>query len=139
MADTVLGAQLSRQQRTYDDVVALCDSTTFGANANSTTGINFNIRKHQGLAAILNITACKSSATTETYVCTIEVSDVVGGSYTAIASQAIVRGTLGPVVIPLSGELAQVVDADCDWVRLTMTNSSGDSPSITLEAFLGRI
>lgn len=137
MADTVLGAQLTRQQRVFDLLQRLTASTTTTTTA-STTGVNFNIRRYIGLCAVLIVTACDDGDGNETYVATIEVSDVVGGTYTAIASLTITRGSTGIFIVPLSGELAEKLDADCDWVRVTMTNG-GTTPSITYEAFLGRL
>lgn len=139
MADLVLGANLNRQTRTFDKLVELYDIATGAITTTaSTTGVSFNIRKYQGLAVVLYITACKSSAADETYSTAIQVSDLVGGTYTTIATLAIPRGTLGLAVIPISGETAELLDNDADWVRITQTNG-GTSPSITYGAFIARI
>lgn len=99
------------------------------------TGISFPCRKIGGYKAVINVSAIKVSATDETYVFSIGVSDAVGGTYTVIASiaSAIVVATAntpGRLEIPLSGNLAQEFDLDSDWIQVKVT-IGGTSPTIT--------
>lgn len=139
MSDVLLGTNLNNHQRTFESLLELRDiddgAETQTANE---TGKNFNIRKHQMVAVVVDITACASNDNTETYDLVVAVSDVVGGTYTEIASLAVPRGTTGRLVIPVHGQTAELLDADCDWIRISAT-LGGDTPSITYGAFLAAL
>lgn len=100
------------------------------------TGISFPCRKIGGYKAVFNISALDNTTTDETYVLSIGVSDVVGGTYTTIASlsSAIVKAAYAAgtkrIEVPLSGNLAQEIDADSDWIQCVAT-LGGTTPSIT--------
>lgn len=69
---------------------------------------------------------------TGTYVLTLQVSDVVGGSYTTIATMtwppALAAGRLH---VPINGQMAGFFDTDCKFVRVTYT-IGGTTPGIVL-------
>ena len=97
------------------------------------TGISFPCRKLGAYKAVFNISAIDYTTEDETYVLSIGVSDVVGGTYTTIASipsATVIANLTGRLEIPLSGNLAQEFDADSDWIQVKAT-LGGTSPSIT--------
>lgn len=136
MADLLLGDDLNRRRRIFDKNLELRDVAD-GAETSTAneTGIAFDCRKIHEYVAVVFITACVSNDGDETYVLSIGVSDAVGGTYTTIASVTIPRGTTGQVIIPLSGALAQKLDDDADFVRISAT-LGGTTPSLTYGAYL---
>lgn len=75
---------------------------------------------------------------TGTYVLNLQVSDVVGGSYTTIATvtwpPAVAAGKLS---IPIGGKLAQFFDNDSKFVRVAWT-IGGTTPGIVLGSWVGK-
>lgn len=72
---------------------------------------------------------------TGTYTFTLEVSDVVGGTYTAIATRSWPAGLAsGRIHIPIDGDLAAFVDNDSRFIRVTAT--LGATSSIVYGSFL---
>jgi hypothetical protein len=75
---------------------------------------------------------------TGTYVFTLQVSDVVGGTYTTIASYTWPPATAsGRVHLPISGQMAALQDADSKFVRVTYT-LAGTTPSAVIGSFLAK-
>jgi hypothetical protein len=72
---------------------------------------------------------------TGTYTFTLEVSDLVGGTYTAIATYVwpAARAS-GRVHIPINGDMAAMADTDCAFIRVTAT--LGATSSIIYGSFL---
>jgi len=103
----------------------------------SETGINFNIRKHGPVDCVIGITSVDDTTDDETYVLNIQVSDLVGGTYTTIATVAIDNGTADGTVlrVPLNGNKAGFLDADCDWIRIGV-DVGGTTPIIDYWAYL---
>lgn len=136
MADVLLGENLNTKRRIFDYNLML-RNVSDGAETSTAaeTGISFDCRKLHEYVAEVFITACDGTSGDETYVLSIGVSDVVGGTYTTIASVTVPRGTTGRVTIPLSGQTAQKLDDDSDWVQIKAT-LAGTTPSITYGAYL---
>lgn len=104
----------------------------------SETGIAFDVRFAPTIMWELFVTAIDAVSTDETYVFTLEVSDLVGGTYTEIAKHVWPRGKgVGRVGIPINGSVAAFQDTDSDWVRVTAT-LGGTTPSITYGSFLSK-
>jgi hypothetical protein len=73
---------------------------------------------------------------TGTYVFTLQVSDLVGGTYTTIASFTWPPATAsGKVHIPVSGQMAALLDSDAKFVRITST-LGGTTPSAVIGSYL---
>lgn len=75
---------------------------------------------------------------TGTYVLALQVSDLVGGTYTSIAQvtwpPAVASGMLS---VPIAGKLAQWYDNDSKFLRVNYT-IGGTTPGIILGSFLGK-
>ncbi len=134
--DILLGEDLNRRRRLFDYNLLLRNISD-GAETSTAaeTGIAFDCRKLHEYVCVVYISACDSASSDETYTLSIGVSDVVGGTYTTVASQSITRGTTGQVIIPLSGALAQKLDDDSDFIQIKAT-LGGTTPSITYGAYL---
>lgn len=125
---------LNRDTGTLDTLLELRDITD-GAETSTAaeTGIDFACRKIGGYKAVFNISALDVAEADETYILSIGVSDLVGGTYTTIASipsATILANGVGRLEVPLSGNLAQEFDADSDWIQCVAT-LGGTTPSIT--------
>lgn len=101
------------------------------------TGINFNIRKQGPVDCVVGITSIDNASANETYVLDVAVSDLVGGTYTDIANVTVDKDTAAGTTfrIPLNGSVANFLDADCDWIRISVT-AGGTTPSIDYFAYL---
>jgi hypothetical protein len=85
---------------------------------------------------VIYVTEIDAASNDETYSFALQVSDVVGGSYTTIATHAWPRGHgTGKLAIPIKGEMASFQDTDSAFMRVTMT-SGGTTPSIKYGSYL---
>lgn len=130
-----------RNAGVFDSLLELRDIAD-GAETSTAaeTGVAFECRKIGAYKCKLYVSAAKVSAADETYVFNVEVSDAVGGTYTAIAELNFAAAALaaGEFEIPLSGVLADQMDADADFVRIKCT-LGGTSPSVTYGAYLTKM
>jgi hypothetical protein len=73
---------------------------------------------------------------TGTYVFNLQVSDVVGGTYTTIASYTVTPTTAaGRVHIPIQGNIAQGLDNDSKFIRVNYA-IGGTTPGIVVGSFI---
>jgi len=102
----------------------------------SDTGVAMAVRFLPQCDWVINVTALDATSTDETYVFTLEVSDLVGGTYTKIAEHVWPRGHgVGQMHVPLNGDMSSFQDADSKFVRTTAT-LGGTTPSVTFGSFL---
>jgi len=127
----------NRVQQIYDTALALRTSGTPITATTSETGVSFPVRKIDDYKAVIQYSGMDFATTDETYVFSIEVSDLVGGTYTAIATLPNIGGTQGSgrLDIPLNGKLAEELDANSAFIRVTAT-LGGTTPSIDYDCFL---
>ena len=123
----------------YDDALVLRDSGTAITSTTSATGISFPVRHIGGYKAVIQYSGMDFTTGDESYVFSIEVSDVVGGTYTAIATVPDIGSATasGRLDIPLNGKIAEELDADSAFIRVTAT-LGGTTPSIDYDCFLTR-
>ena len=101
----------------------------------STTGIAVNPRMLPTCDWVI-YTKTMPAGTNETYVFTLEVSDLVGGTYTPIATWNWPRAHgIGKIHIALNGDQAAFADTDCAFMRVTLTET-GTAPSCIYGSFL---
>jgi hypothetical protein len=103
----------------------------------SETGIAMAVRFLPTCDWVIYVTAL-GIVGSETYAFTLEVSNLVGGTYTAIARHVwpIGHGP-GEAHVPINGDLAAWQDTDSAFVRVTAT-LGGTSPTITYGSFLSK-
>lgn len=103
----------------------------------STTGVQLFPRMLPTCDWVLYVKTMPAG-TNETYVFTLEVSDLVGGTYTPIASHNWPRGHgPGKVHIPIVGDMAAFQDTDSAFVRVTLTET-GTAPSCIFGSYIGK-
>lgn len=117
-------------------------SSTAVTSTASSTGKLLYPRNQLLQKVIINVGTFKTSATNETYAITVEVSDLVGGTYTAIvtltSAQLIAGGANATYEYAINKELVSLIDADSLYVRVTAT-LGGTDPSLTYGAYLTKV
>ncbi|MEM9945479.1 MAG: hypothetical protein AAF810_05375 [Cyanobacteria bacterium P01_D01_bin.36] len=126
-----------RKRGPYDAELELRAYTAAALSATtSETGIEFAVRKQDQYKVCLSVGAYTGfdSGTAE-WTITVEVSDVVGGTYTQIGPSYIPVGDADEYEIPLSGALVTAVDADAEFIRVTATKT-GAPGDLTYAAWI---
>ena len=104
----------------------------------SSTGVQLYPRALPTCDWVIHVTAIDATSADETYVFTLEVSDVVGGTYTPIATWNWPRGHgVGKAWIPINALEAEWLDNDCMFMRVTAT-LGGTTPSIKYGSYLAK-
>ena len=130
----------NRVSQIYDDALALRDSGTAITSTTSETGVAFPVRHIGGYKAVIQYNGMDFTTGDESYVFSIEVSDAVDGTYTAIATMPDIGSATpsGRLDIPLSGKIAEELDADSAFIRVNAT-LDGTSPSIDYYCYLTKM
>lgn len=106
--------------------------------ATSVTGVALPVRFLPTCDWVIHVAAIDAVNNDETYVFSLEVSDVVGGTYTQIAEHTWPRGHgTGKAHIPINGDMAAFQDTDSAFMRVTMT-AGGTTPSINYGSYLAK-
>ena len=128
-----------RVQRLYDSALSLRASGTAITTTTAETGVAFDVRAIGDYKAVIAYNGMDFTTGDETYVFTISVSDLVAGTYTIIATMPDIGSATpsGFLDIPLSGKLAEQLDANSAFIKVTAT-LGGTSPSIDYDCFLAR-
>lgn len=128
-----------RRRGTFDKELELRDQSAAAISATtSETGIQFYPRKHEAFKVVIVSSAYTSySAGAAEWTITVEVSDVVGGTYTVVGtlSPAALAGAAGEAEIVLGGGQVATVDADADFIRVTATKT-GSPGNLSYGAFI---
>lgn len=126
-----------RRRGTYDVNLELRDIADGAESATaSETGIPFDCRKINEFKVCYVINAHTGyDAGTAEWNLTVEVSDVVGGSYTQVGPTISPVGAAVEGEIVISGAMVAAADADADWIRITATKT-GSPGNITYGAWI---
>jgi hypothetical protein len=128
-----------RRLGTYDSNLELrAYSASAVSSTTSETGIAFAVRKQDTFRVVINAAAYTSySAGAAEWTITVEVSDVVGGTYTAVATldPATAAGAAIQIPIDISGGEVAAIDADAAFIRVTATKT-GSPGNLTYGAYI---
>ena len=115
----------------------IADGPVTSSGANPETGIQVDPRFKGPMVVAVHVTAIDNAGGNETYVFNVEISDLVGGTYSSIAQVDFDRDKAMPATlqIPVNGELADFIDSDSVFMRINPT-LGGTTPSITYGAYL---
>jgi len=129
----------NRTNSTYDTALALRTSGTPITATTSETGVAFDVRKIGAYKAVIQYNGMDFTTTDESYIFSIQVSDLVGGTYTSIATMPNIGSATasGRLDIPLNGKIAEELDADSAFIRVTAT-LAGTTPSIDYDCYLAK-
>ena len=103
----------------------------------SSTGIEFAVRNFDLAKVIIDHGAISGTLTpgTNFWTITVEVSNVVGGTYTPIISTGELTAVKSHIELPISGLLATYKDADAAFIRVTATKG-GTIGTLTYGAYI---
>lgn len=127
-----------RRAYPFDKALELRD---YGAAAleatGSSTGVEFAVRDIDVAKVVIDHGPITGTLTTGTNFWTISVavSDVVGGTYTTIATTGELTAAKSQIELPISGLLATYKDADSAFIRVTATKG-GDIGDLTYGAYI---
>ena len=100
------------------------------------TAISYPVRFLPGCSWVIYVSALDAAGADETYLFELQVSDLVGGTFSTIATFNWPRAKgAGKVHIPISGDLASFQDTDSDWICVKCTQA-GVSSSIVYGSYL---
>lgn len=124
---------------TFDKSLELrnvADGAETGTGVISETGIALPVRFLPTCDWVIHVTALDAASTDETYEFLLQVSDLVGGTYTTIARHNWPRAkSTGSIHVPINGDLASFADTDSAFVRVGV-DKGGTTPSITYGSYL---
>lgn len=66
----------------------------------------------------------------------VEVSNVVGGTYTEIASSGVLPAAGSSIEVVISGITAEALDADAGFIRVTATETGSTAGNLTYGAYI---
>lgn len=120
----------------YDKELLLHDTAGTPVTADSqSTGKAIALRRALKSKVKVHVKAADAASADETYVLYVEVSDLVGGTYTEVARVNIPRGDLGIYEMALSGKGVEKLDADSAFVRVRW-DVGGTTPSLDFTAYV---
>ncbi|MEM9947799.1 MAG: hypothetical protein AAF810_17315 [Cyanobacteria bacterium P01_D01_bin.36] len=112
------------------------DATAASATA-SETGKAFEVRAIDTAKVVVHHAAIGGTVDESNYWSVgIEVSDLVGGTYTEIANSGPLPATAGQVEVPISGQQASVLDSDSAFIRVTATKTGTTAGNLTYGAYI---
>lgn len=128
-----------RRKGTYDVNLELRDYTAAAISATtSSTGVEFAVRKQDYFKVVIIADAYTGYvATSAEWTIEVEVSDVVGGTYTAIGTlvPATAAGAAIETELVFGGDQVADIDADAAFIRVTATKT-GSPGNLTYGAFI---
>jgi hypothetical protein len=127
-----------RRAYPFDKTLELRDYGAAALSATgSSTGVELAVRKLDVAKVIIDHGAISGTLTAGTNFWTIAVavSDVVGGTYTTIATTGELTATASEIELPISGLLATYKDADSAFIRVTATKG-GTIGNLTYGAYI---
>lgn len=128
-----------RKKGVYDSALELRDYDAAALSATgSEAGVSFPVRAQESFRVVINMAAYSGYvATTAEWTISVEVSDVVGGTYTEVASlpAAASGGAALQVPLDLNGALVEALDADAAFIRVTATKT-GSPGDLTYGAYI---
>ena len=112
------------------------DAAALSATA-SETGKNFEIRAVDTVKVVVHHAAIGGTVDGSNFwTVSVQVSDLVGGTYTEVASTGALTAAAATIELPISGVDVTRLDADADWVRVTATETGTTAGNLTYGAYI---
>lgn len=127
-----------RRAYPFDKELELRD---YGDGAESTdaseTGIELAVRFFDTAKVVVNHAAIGGTVDGSNFwTVTVEISDVVGGTYTEVATTGALAATAAEIELPLSGLLNTYKDADSAFIRVSATETGTTAGNLTYGAYI---
>jgi len=106
------------------------------ADANE-TGIELAVRDFDLAKVVIDHAAIGGTVDGSNYwEINVQVSDVVGGTYTTVATTGILAATAAQIELPLSGLLNEYKDADSAFIRVQADETGTTAGDLTYGAYI---
>ena len=129
---SVLPRQVAGGPVTSDNVLRSASEAALSATG-STTGIPNPVIEGMYFKVRINHSAITGVDGSNYWTLTVEVSDVVGGTYTTVSKSLTLGATAATIDVPLFGPDIERLDADADYIRITATKT-GTPGNLTYNA-----
>lgn len=128
---------VDRRAYPFDKALELRDYGAAALSATgSSTGIEFAVRDFDVAKVIIDHGPITGTLSADNFwVVTVEISNLVGGTYTPIATTYSLTAVTSQIELPISGLLASYRDADAAFIRVTATKG-GTIGNLTYGAFI---
>ena len=128
------------QRRAYhfDSELELRDYNAAALSATgSETGVAFEVRSIDVAKVVVHHAAIGGTLDGSNYwTVSVEISDLVGGTYTEIASTGALTADATELELPISGSMAEALDADAAFIRVTATETGTTAGNLTYGAYI---
>jgi len=127
-----------RRAYPFDDALELRD---YGDGAESATaaetGIELAVRYFDLAKVVIDHAAIGGTVDGSNYwVISVQISDVVGGTYTEVVTTGILGAAAAKIELPLSGLLNTYKDADSAFIRVVATETGTTAGNLTYGAYI---
>ena len=127
--------------KTYDLLLEVAKNVAVTSTA-STTGVNIkglNIGSASYVAVISNSAVTGTVDASNYYICNLEASDTVAGTYVPIGQNVMFTATAGSTQIGFTSEQINNLVSGAKFFRITTTKVGTTATGVTVSAFLSRI
>ncbi len=112
------------------------DATALAATG-SETGVEFAARATDVFKVVVHHADIGGTVDGSNYwTISVEVSDLVGGAYTEIASTGNLTATNSVIELAISGVDVERLDADAEFIRVTATETGTTAGDLTYGAYI---
>lgn len=128
----------SRRAYKFDENLKLRDYSAAALTTTaSETGVAFDVLSIDTAKVVVHHAAIGGTVDASNYwTISVEVSDLVGGTYTEIATSQPLGADANNVEIPISGALAEQLDSDAAFIRVTATETGTTAGNLTYGAYV---
>lgn len=127
-----------RRRKSFDSLLELRDYDDAAVSATtSETGISFEVRMIDNAKVVVDHAAIGGTVDASNYwTVAVEISNVVGGTYTEIATTGALGATAASIELPISGEFADYKDNDAAFIRVTATETGTTAGDLTYGGYI---
>lgn len=127
-----------RRAYPFDKQLELRDYSDGAESATaSETGVELAVRYFDTAKVVIDHTAIGGTVDGSNYwVVSVEISDLVGGTYTEVINTGNLTATASKIELPLSGLLNTYKDADSAFIRVTATETGTTAGNLTYGAYV---
>lgn len=128
----------NRRAYPFDKALELRPYTDAAESADaSETGIELAVRAFDVAKVVVSHAAIGGTVDGSNYwEVNVQISDVVGGTYTTVATTGILGATAAQIELPLSGKLNEYKDADSAFIRIQADETGTTAGNLTYGAFI---
>ena len=132
-----LPTKVHNRAHPFDVLLSLREYSAAALSATgSATGLAYAVRDEDVFKVVVNHGAITGTINgSNNWVITVEVSDVVGGTYTQVATTGQLGAAAAEIELAISGQNVAQLDSDAAFIRVTATKT-GTVGNLTYGAFV---